>query len=403
MPHPSSSAVASLVVTLSLALAPAAHAIEFGYLRGLQHGAIGDSPQFADVSKYEAEAAIGMTRTWGKYTQNGDADSKASGTGFKTRVAAGGGMAPAKNFAMSAYVDVTLASDFDEERTRNPPQSKLDTGNYRHEFAAFGVFKGSPILVGGGLGVLIVGSEERIFVYGDDKYKSNITSAAMPVLRLFGGVTTKEFDGTVGVRFFSKGDSVVKASAPGGANEEYDIVRRNPGEVHADTRLKLGMVDVAGSLAYVLTGQSSESVDEFSVAFNSVGSTRERATGNARRNSDHFRAAAGARVNVAKTIGVLGGLSYVGASYAEEQYASLEHENLGGLRLDIGADATMDNFRGFFQGAYAMESSASFTAKNDRREVANLDQTQRPPLSEGDKVKISQGSWTIVAGGGVVF
>jgi hypothetical protein len=63
----------------------------------------------------------------------------------------------------------------------------------------------------------------------------------------------------------------------------------------------------------------------------------------------------------------------------------------------------MDNFRGFFQGAYAMESSASFTAKNDRREVANLDQTQRPPLSEGDKVKISQGSWTIVAGGGVVF
>lgn len=379
-------------------------AVEFGSVRGLQHGPIGDSPQFTSVADYEGEGAVVMRRTYGKYTVNNDPDTKVSGSALQMHVATGGGLMADKSFQLTAYLDFTIGSDADEEAKRASPASSLDTGLYRHELSVFAVYKPSPLLIGGGLGLLIVGTEAREFEFDGDKYKQDVSSAAMPVLRLFGGLTTKQFDGTLGLRLFSMGEAVVKAETPSGQKYEYDIARRNPGEVHADARFKIGNVaSIAGSLAYVLTSQASEQVDEFSVKFEESGSSKERQTGGARRNDDHIRLGVGGRFDPNKMIGMLAALSYTAASYAKEEYASLEHENLGGARLDIGADVRVQQFRGYVQAAYGLESSASYTVDGNARGTTMVDETQRPPLNDGDKVKVTQGSWSLAVGGGVTL
>lgn len=391
-------------LSLAAVLTPvSAQAMDFGAIRALQHGPIGDSPQFANIGEYEGEGAVVMSRTWGKYTINDDADSKVSGSSLKTRVVAGGGWSPSKAFTLSGYLDTTLASDFDETQRRTNPHATLDTGVYRHEVSLFGTFRSSPLVLGGGLGVLIVGSETREFIYDDNKYTQDVTSAAMPMLRLYGGISTKEFDGTVGIRLFSMGEAVVTAQKPNKDKEEYDIVRRSPGEIHADGRLKLNSVSIAGSLAYVLTSQASEQIDEFSTRFEQDGNAKVRKTGNARRNDDQIKAGIGARFDPSKMIGILGGLSYIGANFAEPQYASLEHENLGGIRLDIGTEVHVQTYKGFFQAGYCMDSSSSYKVEDASRSSTNVEKTQRPPLNDGDRIKISQGSWNLALGGGVTF
>jgi hypothetical protein len=95
-------AASSILAALSLAaFAPTASALEFGKIRALQHGPVGDSPQFAPMESYSGEGALVMSRSWGKYTINDDLDSKVSGSAFKMRIAAGGGMAPSKTFAIT--------------------------------------------------------------------------------------------------------------------------------------------------------------------------------------------------------------------------------------------------------------------------------------------------------------
>lgn len=392
----------STTATLAL-FCTTATAAEFGNIRPLQTGPVGDSPQFADTQNIEGEANVKIERSWGKYTVNEDPDSKISGSAIRTNIAAGGGFAPNKNFTLTGYVNMTLASDADEEQTRKAPKTRSDTGLYRHEASFFGLFKTSSMVFGGGLGVLVVGSETREFQYDDDKYTQDISSAAMPLIRLFGGLATKDVDLTAGVRLFSMGESVVESQDKNKDKNEFDIVRRNPGEIHADGRLKFSQAAVAASVAYVLTGQASEQVDEFSLRYEQSGNANMRRTGGARRNKDHFRLGIGGQFNPVKMVGLKAGLQYVQASYAREEYASLEHENLGGIRLDIGGNVNIDKFKGFLNFGYLMDNSASFTIDDNSRIATNTDRTQKAPLAKGDRVKVSQGSWNIMVGGGVTL
>jgi hypothetical protein len=386
-----------------LLISNAAHGAEFGKIRALQHGPVGDSPQFTDIEKYEGEADVALERAWGKYTLNGDPESKVSSSDLRTTISAGGGWSPTKQFMLTGYIDFTLASDYDEEAKRQSPSSTLDSGGYRHELALFGVFKGSPLILGGGLGVLLIGSETREFTYDDDKFRTEVGSAAMPVLRLFGGIGTKQFDGTIGVRFFAMGEAVAETEDPNKAKQEYDVVRRNPAEIHADARLKFAQASVAASLAYVMTGQASEQIDEFSMRYTGSGTKKERRTGGDRRNTDHMVVGVGGRFDPVKMVGILGGVTWTQASYAKPEYASLEHRNLGGIRIDLGTDVKVQMFRGFFQAGYQLDQSMSYTAKSSDRSATQVDQSQRPPISEGDKVKVSQGMWEVGLGGGVAI
>ena len=183
----------------------------------------------------------------------------------------------------------------------------------RDELALFALYRTSPVVFGGGVALLLIPSEDREFDYDTGQFKTEVGSAAMPVLRLFGGIDTKQFDATLGFRAFSMGEAVVKTEDPDKHKEEYDIVRRNPAEVHADGRLKLGEASIAASIAYVLTGQASEQVDEFSMRFVSNGKTKERRTGGHRRDQDHFRLGVGGRFDPTKMVGILGCISYKAA------------------------------------------------------------------------------------------
>ena len=397
-----------LAISFFILPAPTSSAIVFGHIRGLQKGAVGDSPQFHEFGKYEGEAATRLYRSFGSYKVNNNADSKVSGSLFQTTLAAGGGMAASKNFSLSGFVDFTLASDFDLERQRTAPEITSDAGLYRHEVSGFGVFRSGGIVAGGGLGLLIIGSEDREFLYETSAevspYLSKVSSAAMPLVRLFGGFESKQMIATLGVRFFSQGQAVVEAEDPTGETYEYDIARRSPGEIHADDKLLLSKeAAVVGGFAYVLSGQASDHLDEYSMTFTGTEQQKVRQTGNGRRNADHVRVTGGGLFTPTKMIDLKAGLTYITASYDEPQYASMEHQNLGGLRLDVGGDVTMQEFRGFFQAGYTVDQAVDYRVEGNRRAAANIQQTQTPPLEDGDKVKMTQGNWQVVIGGGMIL
>lgn len=386
-----------------------AHAAEFGLLRPLQHGPIGDSPQFIDVKNLEAEGMFQGSQVWGKYQINDDTERQVNAYGYKTLLAAGGAWAPSKDLLLTAYASATPFSGYGERQTRGEKTSELDTGLYRHEFAAFAVYKSNPLVLGGGVGAVMFGGEDRAFKYADGTSSANSYQEAsrtgVPTLRLFGGISTKDFDGTLGVRFFSMGDSVVSSYERKGGKKtgEYDLVRRNPGEVHADGRLNFSSGYLAGSLSYLLQGQASEQVDEWSSRYALDGNAKVRQTGDGRRHTDQFRAAVGGRFEPSKLFGLLGGLSYLSSFYEKPEYASIEYENLGGFRLDVGGELELKPIKGYAQLGYLLDNKVSSTQKTDDRASSRLDQSQRFPLAAGDRVKTSQGRWDITVGGGMVF
>ena len=387
---------------ITVAIVGPAHAIEFGIVRHLQVGPIGDSPQYAELEKYEAEAAIGMKRSYGEVEINSDSDQKVEGSALRTRVVAGGGLSLNKRLSLTASLDVTLASDADEEQTRAAKKSTLDTGNYQHELSFMSVYRTDPIFFGGGIGVRMIGTETREYKYDGAKYTSEIGSAVMPTLRLFAGVESKEAAASLGLRLFSKDDAEVSARDPAGTTYTYDVTRRSPGEIHADGKLKFSKeFEAAASIAYVLTGQASEDVDEFSTKYDVAGTKKTRRVAGETRNANHFRLGIGSKYQPNKMVALLAGISYIGASYAEESYASLEHENLGGVRLDLGTDVLIDKFRGFLHAGYAFESRAKYEVKDTKRGADSVDRTQRAPVAKDDDVKVSQASWDVIAGAGI--
>jgi hypothetical protein len=385
-----------------------AQGIEFGSIRGLQSGAVGDSPQFIEIEKYEADAAVTMKRRYGEYKLNNDTTSKTNMTDLDSHVLAGGGMALSKQLALTAYLDANLIRDFDLVRDRVEVDQRQDAGLYEHEFMTFMVFTGNPIVVGGGIGFKIFGQETRELKLGADEeagpdFVTNTSSAFMPVMSLFGGVKLKQFVGTLGVKFFSKGTAEVKAVDNDGETHDYDIVRRNPAEIHVDGKFMASkMVSIAGSINYVLTRQSSESINEFSTVF--VGDKgQERFTGNDVRNDNHIEIGAGVRIDASKMVGILAGLEYIGSSYKEESYASLEHDNLGGILFNLGTEVNIQKFRGVFHFGYMLDESVSYTQKGSDKSSARIDEHQSPSIEEGDKVDMSSGQFEVLIGAGIAL
>ncbi len=399
--------VGYLVFTIltTLAFSEASWATNFGYLRALQQGPVGDALAYANLGKYEPEGVIAIGSASGTEDINASSDDKLKSSAMKLRAAAGGGIVLSREFVASAYMDVNV-NDYDDE-TRSDPATKLSSGYNTYEFSANIVFKPNPLIIGGGIGAILIGSEKREFEWDVASFKHNVSSAAMPMLRLYGGFGDKEFQVTGGFRLFTQGEAEVETKDSSGANAiVYDIARRYPGEVHADAKISaISDVDLGFGVAYVLTGQASPEVDEFSVQYADVNGKRVRITGGDKRNVNHLRLGAGARISANNMVDLLAGLQYIQPSYKKEEYASLEHENMGGFRIDLGTDITvMKRIRGFFQAGYLVSSGVSYTASdNSRGAAAGVDRLQHAPINEGDEVKMTQTMWTLQAGGGYRF
>ena len=180
-------------------------------------------------------------------------------------------------------------------------------------------------------------------------------------------------------------------------------MRRNPGEVHADLKVNLDATEIGVGLAYVLTGQASPNVDEWSLEFEQETERRRvRRTGGDQRNANHFRGSVGARFSPSKGIGVLGGVEYIGSSYSEDKYASLEAQNMGGVYLNIGADVLIKKIRGFLQvRGTVLDSSVKYEQDDATRGLISVARTQKGPIEQGDEVKMSQGGFSLLLGGGM--
>lgn len=380
-----------------------AYSINFGYLRALQKGPIGDSLGYTTIDKYEPEGVIAIGNASGTQDVN-SADNKLKSSATKFRAAAGGGIAISREFMAAAHADVNI-NDYDDE-AKDPVKTELSCGYNTYELAVNIAYKPDPVVIGGSIGTVLIGGETREFQWDNGTYKHDISSAAMPVIQLYGGLALKEFFLTGGFRLFSQGNAEVETKDNSGENKiTYDIARRYPGELHVDGRISaIDDVDIGFGIAYVLTGQASEEIDEFSVRYDDVNGKRVRITGGEKRNANHLRIGGGARIAPSSMVDILAGMQYIMPSYNKVEYATLEHENMGGFKLDLGTDVTvMKRIRGFAQIGYFISSGADYTVKGDSRVATYVDQMQRPPVADGDKVKLSQTMWMLSAGGSYKF
>lgn len=402
IPHTLAAAVA---IVLAI---PTSNAAEFGSLPSLQKGPLGNGLGFADFKDKSAEGLIGMRRSYGKEIVDDNSDTRVSQAAITSRLAAAGGLNFSKEFAAAAYADVAF-TDHDEERTRLDPEAKLDAGYGTYELGAGVTWQLDHFIVGGGLGVMLYGSEDRTFTYGDDEYKTDASSAAMPVFKLHGGVNLGDLTTLLQVRFFTRGESSVEAKDPDDQKYIYDMQRKHPGEVAWDSRYQFSKEAAIGwRAAWVLTGQASDSLDPFSIAYTSDGSTssggtKSRVTGGSIRNKNHLEIGAGGRFAPSGDFGVLGGLYYIQPYYADKEFASLEAGNLGGLEINLGADAEIGDIKGFVHAGYTLESAVNFTQSDTSRSQIRINQSQKAPIERDAKVRITQGSWEVSAGGSYQF
>ena len=200
-----------VVVASLLVGAGTSQAIEFGTLRALQNGPIGDAPAFSEAEGIDAEAAARVERVFGQYQLNGNSLTKTTSGDTKVAVSAGGSFAASKSFTAIANATITTFSDYNESQQRLSPKSKYDSGHYRHSLDGYVVFRGKPFVFGGGLGLLLMGSESKSFDYNNIEYTQESDSAAMPILRLFGGFQSKAVTAVLGFRLFSQGEAIVEA------------------------------------------------------------------------------------------------------------------------------------------------------------------------------------------------
>jgi len=380
-------------------------ASDFAELPALQRGAIGPGLAYTDLDGYSATGIVGLSRSYGKEVLNSDPDTRVDGDTMRTRFAAGAALATGGTFRAAAFADSTVVS-FSEERKRSTPRIESEGGANIYEIGVNGIARSGVFVFGGGLSLVLVGSEERKFTYGDAAWTTDASSAAMPQLRLTGGLDFGALMGTVGLRLFTEGETSVEAKDGTGNTELYDTMRKRPGIVHVDGRMRFGeQGDIGVQAAWILTGQGSDALDPWSMTYiDDAGSDRRRRdTGEGLRNRNHLRMTFGGRFNPAPDIGVLGALRWEGSSYSEKNAASLEAENLGGIRLSLGSEFAFETLTASLEAAYQTDTTLSYDAPNADRSVTAVGRTQKAPIEAEDRVKITQGYWGLTAGGAWKF
>lgn len=394
----------ALVAALAFASAPAFAAQPFGANRGLQAGPVGDAPASISSKGPLVEGQLDFTRTYGSYKVNGDEDSKVESSYVTTKLAAGAYFPFGKTFAMATYLEGTVISDGDLDKDRTDIKQHADYGTYDYELALFAWYRGAPLVVGGGPGFVIVKSEEREFTYDETQvFTNDVGSAAIPIVRLFAGIEVPTFAAILGFRSFGRGEVEVEAEDAEGNKNTYDAIRRRPAEVHLDSRIKLKLMRLTGSIAYVLTGQASDRLYDYSMEYTTDGTKKQREEGGDLLEKNHVRAGLGVRLEPVKAAAFTTGVQYIQESYAKPEYASLERNNLGGVRTDVAGEAHFGIVGVKLGVGYTVGKRRSYEVEDDDQDKTKLLRTQRPSLRTGDKVKAHQDQVEVVLSGSAAF
>ncbi len=393
-----------LAIFLALAPSVVLAAQPFGANRGLQAGPVGDAPAAISAKGPVVEGQLDFTRTYGSYKVNGEEASKVEASYVTTKLAAGAYFPFGKTFALSTYLEGTLISDGDLDKDRTEIKQHLDYGMYDYELALFAWYRGAPLVVGGGPALIIVKSEEREFVYDEtQEFTNDVGSATIPIVRVFAGIEVPSFAAILGFRSFGRGEVEVEAEDASGNKHTYDSLRRRPAEVHVDSRIKLKLMRLTGSVAYVLTGQASDRLYDNSMEYVADGTKERREDGGDLIEKNHVRAGLGVRMEPVKAFAFSSGVQYIQESYAKPEYASLEKNNLGGTRTDVAGEAHFGIVGVKLGVGYTVGKRRSYEVEDDDQDKTKLLRTQRPSLRTGDRVKAHQDQLELVLAGSAAF
>ena len=365
-----------------------AHAATFAGLRPLQMGAIGEGPAFAEFEASEVEAQV--TIDSGTGTASAPATQLTSSSRRKS-LDIGYGARLTESFVFSGYARFGTRS-FDEESSGASTFEQSVSQDFV-ELTAGPTLRVGPLALGGAVSIETIGEESRSLKGSANSGSWAIDSVTIPTFRVF---AVREMRAGLllglGLKVYNQASTDASIRRDDGSSLNTKLTRKLPGEIRMDVKNQISdAIDLGLSLTWLGTGHASPAVDEMSLAtqVDSSGLTRLQQN-TSRLNRDHMQLAFGGRYSVDRRIGFLGSLQYVSPAYAEEDHASLESENLGGARIDIGTESAWMGGKVHFHAGYAMP----------RKVRLKREESSTPRLgSIDDSVSLEQARWLLTVGG----
>ena len=368
-------------------------AATLGCMRPMQQRAIGEGPVFSSLRHGEIEAQLGVSTANG--TARSMSASQMSASSRSQDASFGYGAQLSDSFVFTGYL--RLGSRTHEEHSTSGPTYQRSVDQSSFELVGGPTLRLGGLSVGGAASIEGLGEESQNIRTDTEQGDLTIDSVMIPTFRIF--AATESMSGSqlaFGIKVYNQASTDTRIRRSGANDLETSLVRKLPSEIRLDAKTKLDeAIDLGLSFTWMTTGQASPLVDEFTLALAPEGAAMTRQLENTgRMNRDHFRIGASGRYIVDPSISFLGAAQYTAPSYAKEAYASLEADNIGGTRLDIGTETRLLGGHFHVHGGYALPRKVSLT-----RAAASSAQFG----AEGDRVSMEQARWHFSVGGSLLY
>jgi hypothetical protein len=359
-------------------------AFEAAGVRALQYGPIGHGYILADQPSSEFEFYFGLRRGHGSQLSNGQ---RLSSTTDQKEVSLGAGFRISQEVSFQLF-NINRFFQF-ESRAPSTIAYRGNIESRTSEIGAGPFILSHPWILGAYISVLSYGEEYREFEANGISTRHQIGSAAMPLFNGYLALSTNRYRASLGLRTFNT-VRVGVTSKDGTTNTySYDSARKSPAELKLDLQIPFSTTVTLGtSVTYLKTGQASRGVDEFDLTDLRQG--RLKGSPGEALHRDHLKFSAGGVLKAQPWIHFTGAVHSIQSSYADKQWASLETENIGRTRVDVGMVYFQPIGKIFFNIAYA-ETGSPLTVTHQKTRSEDW-------LESGGTSKFDQHFWDGVLG-----
>ena len=363
---------------------------EFGHLRPVQVGPVGHG--------YDLEMADGETEfSWGQERKSGwerSGNSMVKGVTDRRSIRFGNGMRIGPDFLFT--FSLTSENTRFSNESSGLKEVSMNHNGHRLELAAGPVWYGRGLILGSKVRIHMHSGETRDFTRDSQEVAFELDGATWPTIEGSAGISGEDFILLATISAYNGARASATKTYDRSIRYDYQTTYRTPGSFHLDFKKRLGeRIQIGWTWAWIASGQASEDVAEYSLdhttgTYGSYGMERS----GVRRHKDHSEFTFGGSYAPAPDMLFLGSLHYVEPFYAEDEYASILYENLGGTSLYIGILQKL--------GAAGIYGSLGYRIPNDHS-YTYTDTWDHNWMDRRDEVEVEQTYWDILIGGSITI
>jgi hypothetical protein len=382
-----------LVITAAALISPVS--IHAETLESFQTGPLGDGYGYSVISGLQSEVQLKTTNEFGKSTFDSIPNEKISSNTIKTQMSTATAFRASSDFYIIGYTDFEIVSHSQEARIDS---SELNSGANSYEFGAKAIYEKGAFTFGGKFGLLNFGGESRELKTAGRTYKSEAGWASIPQLEILGGYKWKNTTNMARFKFYSQGEYEVETRHDR-KGIIYDSYRKVPAELSLSSLVDFNhQLQVGASVRLIAAKQASQTTDQWSAKFTNTG--RRVVSGN-NRDINQVVLTAGGKFFPTSSFAVASSVSYETTGYENENTASLESDNFGGLSFNFSSEFIPDpKSRIHASTSYKIPTSIEFKKTSS---TANVLSHQSITTGAGSNSTTSVAEFSLALGGTYMF